>query len=169
LANFDFDQAEGLRRMLAGPRPRIVTFLSVLRDEEKNAMLANLGASLVQAGSDVLLVDARSVSSGVASRFDATRRATLFDVARQERALDEVIQPVAQGLGLVTLARGQQRSISQDAVEAQRLGNAFDLLARQTGVVLVDGELDANDAPWPMVRSWFRSRRARRRSNPPTA
>jgi flagellar biosynthesis protein FlhG len=146
LANFDFDQAEGLRRMLAGPRPRIVTFLSVLRDAEKNAMLANLGASLVQAGSDVLLVDARSVSSGVASRFGVTRRATLLDVARQERALDEVIQPVSQGFGLVTLARGQQHAISQNVAEAQCLGNAFDVLARQTGVVLVDGELDANDA-----------------------
>ena len=26
MANFDFDQAEGLRRMLAGSKPRIVTF-----------------------------------------------------------------------------------------------------------------------------------------------
>lgn len=146
MANFDFDQAEGLRRMLAGPRPRIVTFLSVLRDEEKSAMLANLGASLVQAGSDVLLVDARPLSGGVASRFGATCRATLLDVARQERALDQVIEPVSQGFGLVTLARGRQRLASQDAAEAQRLANTFDLLARQTGVVMVDGELDANDA-----------------------
>ena len=46
LANFDFDQAEGLRRMLAGPRPRIVTFLSASPQDDKGTMLVNLGASL---------------------------------------------------------------------------------------------------------------------------
>lgn len=132
--------------MLAGPRPRIVTFLSVLRDEEKSAMLANLGASLVQAGSDVLLVDARPSAGGVASRLGVKNRATLLDVARQERTLDEAIQPVSQGFGVVTLARAGQRSAIVDATQAQRLGSAFDLLAQQTGVVMVDGELDANDA-----------------------
>ena len=152
MANFDFDQAEGLRRMLAGPRPRVLTFLSVLRDEEKNAMLANLGASLVQTGSDVLLVDARFASKGIASRFGATRRASLLDVARQEKELDEVVQPVSQGLGLVSLARGRQNLASRDEADAQRLANTFDLLARRAGVVMVDGELDANDSfPLPAM------------------
>ena len=152
MANFDFDQAEGLRRMLAGPRPRIVTFLSVLKDEEKNAMLANLGASLVQGGSDVLLVDARSVSNGIASRFGTARRATLLEVARQEKALDEIVQPVSQGMGLVSLARVRQDLSSLSEAETQSLGTSFDLLARQAGVVMVDGELDANDAfPLPAM------------------
>ncbi|HSY26137.1 MAG TPA: antiactivator of flagellar biosynthesis FleN protein, partial [Burkholderiaceae bacterium] len=48
MASFDFDQAEGLRRMLAGPKPRIFTFLSATPDDEKSAMLSNLGASLVR-------------------------------------------------------------------------------------------------------------------------
>jgi len=144
LANFDFDQAEGLRRMLAGPRPRIVTFLSVLRDEEKSAMLANLGASLVQAGSDVLLVDARPLAGGVAARLGTARRATLLDVARRESVLEQAIQPLSPGLGLVTLGCMQKRA--GDDTEARHLANTFDLLARQTGVVMVDGELEANDA-----------------------
>jgi flagellar biosynthesis protein FlhG len=59
LANFDFDQAEGLRRMLAGPKPRIVTFLSATPEDDKGAMLVNLGASLARAGNDVMIVDAR--------------------------------------------------------------------------------------------------------------
>jgi flagellar biosynthesis protein FlhG len=44
LANFNFDQAEGLRRMLAGPQPRIVTFLSATPQDDKGSMLVNLGA-----------------------------------------------------------------------------------------------------------------------------
>ena len=35
MANFDFDQAEGLRRMLAGRQPRIVTFLSATPQDDK--------------------------------------------------------------------------------------------------------------------------------------
>lgn len=146
MANFNFDQAEGLRRMLAGPRPRIVTFLSVLADDDKSAMLANLGASLVRAGSDVLLVDARATSGGVASRLGVACGAALLDVARQERALDEVIQPTPQGFGLAMLTRGRLRPAIQDAGEGQRLANSFDLLTRQAGVVLVDGEPGADDA-----------------------
>ena len=61
LANFDFDQAEGLRRMLAGPKPRIVTFLSATPQDDKGAMLVNLGASLARAGNDRSL---REVSFG---------------------------------------------------------------------------------------------------------
>ena len=38
----NFDQAEGLRRMLAGARTRIYTFLSATSGEEKGATLVNL-------------------------------------------------------------------------------------------------------------------------------
>src|SRR3990167_1854851 len=89
LASFDFDQAEGLRRMLAGSKPRVFTFLSATSDEDKSAMLVNLGASLARVGSAVLLLDASAGSRGVASRLDAARGATLVQVARRERTLDE--------------------------------------------------------------------------------
>jgi len=65
LANFDFDQAEGLRRMLAGPKPRIVSFLSACPQDDKGAMLVNLGASLARAGNDVIIVDACEHEYGV--------------------------------------------------------------------------------------------------------
>ena len=145
MANFNFDQAEGLRRMLAGPKPRIVTFLSVLADEEKSAMLVNLGASLVQAGSDVLVVDARATSSGIAGRLGGSGGGSLLDVARQQRAPEQAIHAMPQGFGLVTLARGVAPSEMQSPDEYQRLASAFGALAAQTGVVVVDGELDAQD------------------------
>ncbi len=34
-----FDQAEGLRRLLESPKPRVLTFLSALKEEEKSGML----------------------------------------------------------------------------------------------------------------------------------
>jgi flagellar biosynthesis protein FlhG len=132
--------------MLSGPKPRIFTFLSATPDDEKCAMLVNLGASLVRSGNQVVLVDARSASRGVASRLDIPLGATLLDVARQERALNEVIHPMPQGFGVVTLARGNRGDAGPNTPQARRLANAFGLLATQADILMVDGELDADDA-----------------------
>jgi flagellar biosynthesis protein FlhG len=146
LASFDFDQAEGLRRMLAGPKPRIVTFLSATSAEEKSAMLVNLGASLAKTGSDVLLLDANSQSQGVAAHLGIGVGATLMEVTRQERALNEAVQTMPQGFGLATLTRGRLGATAKDPAQIRRLANTFDVLARQTGMILVDGELNENDS-----------------------
>lgn len=146
MASFDFDQAEGLRRMLAGPKPRVFTLLSAASVEEKSALLVNLGASLAQAGRDVLLLDACISSEGIAGRLNATRGATLMQVARQERVLEEAIQPMPQGFGISALKRGPQRSAEKDPSLASRLNDAFDVLATRADIVLVDAELDKDDA-----------------------
>lgn len=140
--------------MLAGPKPRIYTFLSATPADEKSAMLLNLGASLARAGSNVLLVDACSAGHGVASRLETSHRATLLDVARQERALDEVVQMLPQGFGIATLTHGSIRAALEDANQARRLANAFGVLAAQSDILVVDGELDAEDAlPIPALAS----------------
>ena len=144
MANFDFDQAEGLRRMLAGPKPRIVTFLSATPQDDKGAMLVNLGASLARAGNDVVLVDACASAHGVASRLGIDNGASLLNVARQECALNEVIHAVPQGFNVVSMTRGEPRNGPQ---EARRLAKAFDVLAAQAGIVLVDGEFDGAGVP----------------------
>jgi flagellar biosynthesis protein FlhG len=156
LANFDFDQAEGLRRMLAGPRPRIVTFLSATPQDDKGAMLVNLGASLARAGNDVLLVDACNSEHGVASRLGVADGASLLDVARQECALNQVVRQVPQGFGVAVMSDATRQSaraagMRSAADEARRLAKAFDVLVKQTGIVLVDGEFDGDSFPVPLM------------------
>lgn len=151
MANFRNDQAEGLRRMLAGPRPRVFTFLSALPDEEKNAMLMNLGASLVRAGSDVLLLDARASTGGIAAQLDVPRRASLLDVARQEGRAAELVQAMPLGFGVARLthatmqARAQLQAAPRDDLLMRRLGQTFGALAKAHDIVMVDGELGADD------------------------
>ena len=159
MANFDFDQAEGLRRMLAGPRPRVVTFLCATAQDDKGAMLVNLGASLVRAGNDVLVVDACSEEYGVAQRLGVDRGASLLSVARQECALNQAIRQVPQGFGVVSMLRGPhsaggqaQRRANPD--EARRLASTFDVLVKQSGIVIVDGEVDRDGGfPVPVMTS----------------
>lgn len=162
MASFDFDQAEGLRRMLAGPRPRIVTFLSATAEDDKGAMLVNLGASLAQAGNDVLLVDACVREYGVAQRLGVVGP-TLLQVARQQCALNEIIQQVPQGFALASLAREPKgcgrtpawvpAAPGRDEDEARRLAKAFDVLAQQSGVILVDGEFGEDGFALPALAS----------------
>jgi flagellar biosynthesis protein FlhG len=147
LANFDFDQAEGLRRMLAGPKPRIVTFLSATAQEDKGALLVNLGASLARTGNQVLVVDACAGAGGVAARLGVAGGASLLDVARRECGLHQAIVQAPQGFGVVSLSRGNKVPVGSD--EAQRLAAAFDALVKQSGVVIVDGQFGA-DARFPV-------------------
>ncbi|MBZ2209056.1 MinD/ParA family ATP-binding protein [Massilia soli] len=148
MANFDFDQAEGLRRMLAGPKPRIVTFLSATEQDDKGAMLVNLGASLAHAGSDVLLVDACERGYGVTRRLGIDSEHSLLSVARQECALNQVIHQAPQGFGVVTMLHG----VRYDANDARRVAKTFDVLVKQSGIVMVDGELASDDSfPLPVM------------------
>ena len=151
MASFDFDQAEGLRRMLAGPKPRIVTFLSATPQDDKGAMLVNLGASLAQAGNDVMIVDACTRDYGVAQRLGVDRGPSLQQVARQECALNQVIHSVPQGFAVTTMARTPCTS----ADEARRLAKTFDVLVKQAGsIIMVDGEFSEDGSfPVPIMAS----------------
>jgi len=154
LGNYQSDQAEGLRRMLAGPQPRIYTFFSATSDEEKCAMLINLGASLAQGGSNVVMVDACAASQGIATRLNATRGASLLQVARQERALDEVVQRMPQGFGIAALVNDAQRREARGAQDAPRLANAFNVLATQADILVVDAEIGKTETfPIPSLVS----------------
>jgi flagellar biosynthesis protein FlhG len=154
LASFDFDQAEGLRRMLSGPKPRIVTFLSATPSDDKGAMLVNLGASLAQSGNDVMIVDACERDYGVAQRLGVDRGASLLQVARQECALNQVIHPVPQGFAVASMMRGAQADL-MGANEARRLAKTFDVLVKQAGsIVMVDGEFSEEGGfPVPIMAS----------------
>ena len=150
MANFDFDQAEGLRRMLAGPKPRIVTFLSATPQDDKGAMLVNLGASLARLGNDVLLVDACAQDYGVAQRLGFDRGPGLLQVARQECALNEVIWQAPQGFGVASMSNLRGKFAQRpDMHEDRRLAKTFDVLVKQSGMVIVDGEL-APDGSFPV-------------------
>ncbi|HWV63754.1 MAG TPA: antiactivator of flagellar biosynthesis FleN protein [Oxalicibacterium sp.] len=150
MASFECDQAEGLRRMLAGPKPRIFTFLSATSIAEKSAMLVNLGASLAAGGSAVVLLDACASANGIARRMGVELQATLLDVARQQRAFDQAVQAMPQGFSIAALTAGSLYAAMHDAGQRRRLTNAFSVLASQSDVLIVDAELDDDAAGLPL-------------------
>lgn len=153
MANFECDQAEGLRRMLAAPRPRIFTVVSAVSDDDKNATLTNLCASLVSAGSDVLLLDAIGGARGIAAHLGAMPVATLTDAAGQQGTSEQLVQRTAQGFGVAALRlssdstrkSGAKAQASTAVQDAERLVSVFDALARGADMLIVDAEPDADD------------------------
>lgn len=135
MGNFTVDQAEGLRRMLGGPRPRLFSFLSTQRDGDKSTMLINLCASLSAAGSDVLLFEACAGASGVASRMGLPR-ATLSDVAQDLAEIDDIVMHATQGFRYALLGNGDASST--------RLDQAFRGLAGYASIIVIDTEVDDN-------------------------
>ena len=150
MANFQFDQADGLRRILAGSKPRIVTFLFADTGEQKCTLLANLGASLARAGSTVVLLDAcpaeRGFTGRIATSLSATPAATLLQVARRESTLEDAVHILPQGFGIAALGDGSRSDFEQHGA---RLATAFRQLVEQNDIVMVDAEL-GDDAILPL-------------------
>jgi len=152
LDKFQFDQAEGLRRILAGAKPRVFSFLSPSQNDDKSAVLVNLCASLARAGSNALLLDASMSLHGTAEKMRVTPEATLLEVARGEKPLDDAILAMNQGFNLAVLAGPAFRQALRHSNQMQRVGDVFDTLVQQFDVLMVDAVLDADDAlPLPVL------------------
>lgn len=140
------DQAEGLRRMLDGPKPRVLTFLSALPEEEKSGILINLGASLARQGQQVLMIDAKSSIHSVGAWLNANTSQTLLDVALQQRTMQDAIKIISSGLSVTMLSRYSAGLSALPAEHFRRLSRAFDVAVNRADLVIVDCEIDVNDA-----------------------
>lgn len=136
MASFQFDQAEGLRRMLgACGGSRIVSVFAAAPCPDKGAILLNLAAMLARAGSSVLVLDACPGGRGFCAGQRQSPRATLAQAARRECALEDAVMELPSGVRVAVLgAPGAQPGL--DAVFAR--------LAQQADVVLVDAEAGAD-------------------------
>lgn len=140
------DQAEGLRRMLDGPKPRVLTFLSALPEEEKSGMLINLAASLARQGQQVLVIDAKSSIHSVGAWLNANINPSLLDVALQQRTMQDAIKIISSGLSVAVLSKYSRELTALPAENFRRLSRVFDVAVNRADLVMVDCEIDVNDA-----------------------
>jgi flagellar biosynthesis protein FlhG len=140
-----FDQAEGLRRLLECPKPRVLTFLSALKEEEKSGMLINLGASLARQGQEVLMVDAKSSRNSIGAWLNADVDQTLLDVAQQQRTMKEAIKLISSGFSVTMLSKYSSGLNRLPKENFRRLSQVFDIAVKRSDLVIVDSEIDSND------------------------
>ncbi len=138
MLNLPNDQAAGLRRIMAGPKTRVISVLPASTPEYQPRLLTNLAASLGANGCDVLILHATDESIEANRGYGITTLPSLADVVSKKAALAQAVRQSAQSF---YTARLLPRSYSPDAMD-NRLEHAlnvvFNKLAAHFEIVLVD-------------------------------
>lgn len=138
MADIVHDQAEGLRRLLAGDFVRIVTVTGGKAGVGKTSLVVNLAAALARRGKKVMVLDEQQGQDGVVGRLGLTPRFDLMDVANREKTLEEVMLSGPEGVFVVPAGRAMEALPSLDAAGQSWLIRAFGNLADPPDVLLVD-------------------------------
>ena len=142
MLNFQNDQAAGLRRLMAAPKPRVVSIISASSIQDQPRMLSNLAVSIIGQGAEVLIVHASAQSHQ--SSYGIDHLPALLDVAYGESALQAAIADSNHGYALSKLMHTHQHGMDIEGDISHELNRTFNDMSRQYDVVLVDATLDNN-------------------------
>lgn len=141
MSNHQHDQAAGLRQMMTGHQPKIISVLSAMPEEQQPRLISNLAASLSQQDSDVLVVQTAKVDL---AHYGIKKLPALSDVANGKLAIDHAVKYSKLGF-LTTQLHAKKTSKTRLANTADpALNQVFENLASLFEVVLVDTNLDHN-------------------------
>jgi flagellar biosynthesis protein FlhG len=143
------DQAEGLRRILAGQSSRTMAFLSAVPVDLKNAVLLNLATSLAKANSDVHLLDACQSSQGISVGTPPHLPQSLWDVAQERCSAEVAILEHRPGVHIAKLAEQSLASLTQQLDKPEHLDKLDQLLQvtfKASSFSLVDTDIDHDNA-----------------------
>jgi len=144
MSNSHQDQAAGLRRIMAAPKPRVVSIISAATTQDQPRMMTNLAASIFGQGSDVLVVHASQDSREV--KYGVDKSPSLFDVIIEMNSevlsLSDAISSTSYGFNVGKLMQKNQFNLAMDSDECGLTNQLLDELAHQYDIVLVDATLN---------------------------
>lgn len=140
MSDFMKDQAESLRRIMAGPKPRIISMFSAAVSQDNSRTLTNLAASLNRHGKDVLVVHAAADASDVLENYGIEINSTLLEGVQHGLPLENGIRVSDQGFSVARLM--PQPHLSRlDSMLSLALNDVMMKLASRHDIVLVDAAL----------------------------
>ncbi|MGY1489746.1 MinD/ParA family ATP-binding protein [Methylobacillus pratensis] len=142
------DQAAGLRRLMAGPKPRIISLLSAASKPEHARFMTNLAAPLYRQGNKVLIVEATSALMHEVGHYGINaEQGTLLEAIMRPELHQPLINNDSQGYSVAKLLSGNSagRFLQNDNIK-QQLERVFLAMASQHDIVLVDAALNVEDA-----------------------
>ena len=151
MSDYMDDQSAGLRRLMAEPKPRIVSILSASLNMRSNAvntqprLLTNLAASIRCHGSDVLIVHAAHESDEATTVYELEAVPALSDVANNKTTLNNAIRGSSHGCYVARLLRRNNIHMPLEGTSATQLNRLFNEIAGKYEIVLVDTVLNRND------------------------
>lgn len=141
MSDFQNDQAAGLRRIMAAPKPRIVSIISASSTQNQPRLMTNLAASIMSQGCDVLVVHA-SQESREAS-YEVEKLPSLLDVAYAKTSLQHATKNARLGFSVAKLMPKNLLAKPMDNDTSVQLNHVFNQLAHLYEIVLVDATLNA--------------------------
>lgn len=132
------DQAAGLRQIMTGHQPKIVSVLSAT-PEQGHRFIPNLAASLSLQDSDVLVVQAGKAD---AKQYGVANLPALSDVAGQRLNIEQSVANSQFGFLATKLHAKHMQSLTVTDADKLALSQVFENLSSLFEVVLVDTSLD---------------------------
>lgn len=141
-SNSGLDQAAGLRRLLGTGETRRVSFLSAIPPNQKNEVLLNIAAALVQKGGDIHLLDASLDVDGVSTINTSNLQYSLSDVAAGQAALSSALVEHASGIHLSKLSTQSISNLVNETKALAKLSEALLAIKPESNFCLIDAHLD---------------------------
>jgi flagellar biosynthesis protein FlhG len=142
VADFRFDQAAGLRRMLGGAgKLQVITFVAGCEGVGRSVAVANLGVALARLGKEVLIIDEHSSSDDIAASFGMSSRYDLLNVVQRELALKEVLLRPMNGLSILPAAKAAKKIGCLSIAQQQSLLDSVVDMEQPIDIILVDASM----------------------------
>jgi len=154
------DQAAGLRRIMAGPIPRVITVISAFNSDchkEQPRLLSNLAASLTLHGSEVLVLQTGPETREATIQYSLNQAPVLIDAAMQKTTLAEIMhlcgdRKYENGYNIAKLSHKSRGHSVFDGITQTALNQTFSQLASHYDVILVDAVLNKHhELPLPIL------------------
>ena len=140
MSSFQNDQAAGLRRIMAAPKPRIVSILSATSTQNQPRLITNLAASIMGQGSDVLVMHASNESSEASYNVD--KLPSLLEVAYAKTSMQQAIKKVKLGFSVAKLMPKDILTKPMDTDTSTQLNHVFNEMAQLYEIILIDVTLN---------------------------
>lgn len=137
-----YDQADGLRKLLARPSLRVVTIVGAWPGLGATSVVVNLAAALSRADKQVLVLDENLAHDNVANALALKPRYDLLNSVRDDMSWRDVILKTASGVHVLPVARAMQALYKLSETERDRLLENLTAASRGMDVVLVDANTD---------------------------
>ncbi|PPC82320.1 MAG: MotR [Methylotenera sp.] len=134
------DQAAGLRRIMAKPKPSVVSVLSASTPQAQTRFLTNLASTLANQGSNVIVMHASE--SALAPSYELEQAPTLLEVIQDKHTIQQAIKSTSYGFSSVKLMQKELLSKIDNYHITSQLNLLFNQVVNQYDMVLVDAALN---------------------------
>ena len=136
------DQASGLRRLFAGQRLRVVSFVAAGEGVGKTHVVANLAVALARRGRSVLVLDENAGQDNVAGLFGLDHGHDLLDVIHGRTTLEHILVRIEGNLHVCPAARALRQVDGFRPEQERFLVDALNALPEPPDTLLIDAAHD---------------------------